>query len=119
MIFSLCPYPDDAEFLYEASCFAADNNALEVRSIKRSGPTDIPQVQAARDAFFKQEVFIDKGVWDKFLFDGDLNTSYNMLHRQKDFKGGALRLDLGSITEIDRLLIKLEDQNCSSVFYKQ
>ena len=104
------PVPRDAELLYESCCFAADNDALEVRSIRRSGPSTVPQVQAARDAFFRQEVFIDRGVWDKFLFDGDLNTSYNMRHRQKDFEGGALRLDMGSITEIDMLVIKLEDQ---------
>lgn len=105
----LVPIPEDAELLYEASCFAADNNALEVRAIQRSGPTSIPQVQKSRDAFFNQSVFTGKGVWDKFLFDGDLNTSYNILHRQRDFSGGALRVDLGSIIEIDRLVITLKD----------
>lgn len=32
--------------------FAADNNALEVRSLQRSGEISIPEVKAARDAFF-------------------------------------------------------------------
>jgi hypothetical protein len=40
--------PADAESLYEATCFAADNNALEVRSLLRSGPTRIPQVWLLR-----------------------------------------------------------------------
>ena len=34
-----CDVPDDAEALYEATCFAADNNALEVRALQRSGPS--------------------------------------------------------------------------------
>lgn len=110
------PIPEDAELLYEASCFAADNSALEVRAIQRSGPTCIPQVQKSRDAFFNQSVFISKGVWDKFLFDGDLNTSYNMLHRQRDFKGGALRVDLGGIIKIDRLVITLTDEDAVHAF---
>ena len=37
--------PRDAEAIYEATCFAADSNALEVRSLVRSGPTLVPQVQ--------------------------------------------------------------------------
>ena len=55
------PVPDDAEALYEATVFAADNNALEVRSLKRSGETSIPEVKAARDAFFDQKAFVDRG----------------------------------------------------------
>jgi len=87
-----CPVPKDAESLYEATCYAADNNALEVRSLYRSGPTEIPQVKKAREAFFTQSVFIERGVWDKFLFDGDINTAFNINPRLRDFKGGALRV---------------------------
>lgn len=46
--------PSDAESLYESTCYAADNNALEARSLIRSGATKIPAVKAARDAFFQQ-----------------------------------------------------------------
>ena len=63
----------DAGALYEATIFAADNNALEVRSLHRSGPTDIKEVEAAREAFFTQETFTRRGIWDKNLFD---NNSY-------------------------------------------
>lgn len=42
-----CDVPADAEALYEATCFAADNDALEVRSLDRSGPTKFPHVQRA------------------------------------------------------------------------
>jgi hypothetical protein len=110
------PIPGDAEVLYEESCFTADNNALEVRAIQRSGPTSIPQVQKSRDAFFNQSVFTEKGVWDKFCFDGDLNTSFNILHRQRDSIEGALRIDLGSRIFIDRLVITLPDSNAVTSF---
>jgi hypothetical protein len=36
--------PSDAVALYEATVFSADNNALEVRSIQRSGYSSIPEV---------------------------------------------------------------------------
>lgn len=108
--------PEDAEALYEASCFAADNNALEVKSIQRSGPTNIPQVQLARDAFFNQPVFIGKGVWDKYLFDDDIKTSFNILHRLRDYDGGALRVDMGSNIKIDKLIITLTDNDAVQAF---
>jgi hypothetical protein len=70
--------PADAEALYEATCFAADNNALEVRSLRLSGPTLIPAVQHARDSFFDRDVFIDKGIWDQYLFDDDTATCFRI-----------------------------------------
>ncbi len=110
------PVPEDADSLYEAACFAADNNALEVRSLQRSGPTRIPQVQRARDAFFNQPVFIQKGVWDKFLFDGDDKTAFRIHHRLRDYTGGALRVDFGLPIQIDRLIIQLEDDQAVRTF---
>ena len=104
------PVPGDAEALYEATCFAADNNALEVRSLQRSGPTKIPQVQAARDAFFSQPVFVEKGVWDRNLFDGDMRTAFNAAPRLKDFRGGALRVDFGRPISVDTLCLYLPDE---------
>jgi len=76
-----CDVPADAEALYEATCFAANNNALEVRALQRSGPSQIPQVQKAREAFLKQELFIERGLWDKNLFDGDDETAICPLRR--------------------------------------
>ena len=106
--------PVDAESLYEATCFAADNNALEARSLVRSGATKIPQVQKARDAFFGQELFVDRGLWDHFLFDGDLKTSFYPSHRQgrTDLRinGGVLRLDLGEVTRLDSIRIIVGDE---------
>ena len=108
-----CDVPSNARALYEATCFAADNNALEVRSLYRSGPTQIPQVQKARDAFFNQEVLIERGIWDKNLFDGDLNTSFyvNMrFGRDLRVNGGAFRIDLGEAIAIDKLVIHVKDE---------
>lgn len=108
-----CKVPKDAEALYEATCFAADNNALEVRSLQRSGATQIPQVQAARDAFFKRPEFAKMGVWDKNLFDGDPETCFRVKSKEPmtDFdiswlKGGALRIDFGAVIEIDELILR-------------
>lgn len=103
------PVPSDAESLYEATCYSADNNALEVRSLYRSGATKIPQIQNARDAFFCQELFVDRGLWDRFLFDGNKNTSFYIDRRQSKIdpriNGGSLRLDMSELTSLDSLKI--------------
>lgn len=105
------PVPADASSLYEASCFAADNNALEVRSLYRSGETKIPEVKAARDAFFNQSAFVGRDIWDKNLFDGDQATcfSINQRYSEKQKPQSAFRLDLGKVQHIDSLLISVPD----------
>ncbi len=108
-----CKVPDDAQALYEATVFAADNNALEVRSLERSGPTQILQVQNARDAFFDQAVFRDRGIWDRNLFDGDASTGFwpsRKYRVDQRVRGGCLRLDLGEVTDIDRLVLHIPDE---------
>ncbi|KPK80288.1 MAG: hypothetical protein AMJ81_12275 [Phycisphaerae bacterium SM23_33] len=97
--------PDDAEALYEATCFAADNNALEARELRRSGPSGIPQVQRAREAFFSQPTFRRRLLWDKYLFDDDPETGFavSRRHRPLRIRGGAFRLDLGASARIDHL----------------
>jgi hypothetical protein len=100
-----CPVPDDAEALYEATCFAGDSNALEVRSLLRSGPTQVQQVERARQAFFEQPMFVNRGIWDKNLFDGNLDTFF--IAR---LEGRALRIDTGAPTRLDRLIIKIRSK---------
>jgi hypothetical protein len=101
--------PKDAEALYEATCFAADNNAMEIRSIARSGPTLIPQVQAARNAFLGQKLLVERGVWDRYLFDNDPNTFYRLI--QGPIWDGAFRVDMGKITQIDQWVMRnVDDQ---------
>jgi hypothetical protein len=100
--------PGDADALYEATVFAADNNALEVRSLQRSGETAIPEVKAARDAFFNQKSFIERGVWDRNMFDGDFTTGFWQTKRYLTERG-CLRLDLGKIQKLDELIITVPD----------
>ncbi|WP_242083151.1 hypothetical protein [Aestuariivivens sediminis] len=104
--------PDDAYSLYETTCFSADNNALEVRSLDRSGKTKIPQVQEAREAFVNQKVFQEKGLWDQFLFDDNSATGFFASKRNNNIvsiKGGCFRLDFGEIVDIDRLVLEVPD----------
>ena len=99
--------PLDAATLYEATCFAANNNAMEIRSLARSGPTAIPQVQAARAEFLGQKLLVERGVWDRYLFDNDPGTLFRLT--QKPIWGGALRLDLGGETKMDQLVLRNVD----------
>ena len=105
------PLPKDARSLYEATCFAADNNALEYRELKRSGPTEIMQVQAARDAFFNQPILRRRYLSDHHVFDNDPETAFATNRRwgQMRIKGGCFRLDLGKPTAIDRIEIEVGD----------
>jgi hypothetical protein len=100
--------PADANALYEATIFASNNNALEVRSLKRSGTTKILEVQAARDAFFNQETFVERAVWDKNLFDGDLKTRFFPSTKIKTNRP-AFRLDLGKVQHVDEIIVTVPD----------
>ena len=104
--------PVDVESLYEATVFAADNNALEVRSNYRSGTSIIPEVINAREAFFTQPTFVNRGVWDKNLFDNNRNTGFwpsTKYDYDLRIKGGALRIDFGEVIDIDSLVIHVPD----------
>jgi len=109
---SVCPIPKDAEAIYESTCFAANNNALEVRELKRSGQSAIVPVQAARKAFFEQKMFEKRELWDKYLFDGDPSTAFSVNMRWGGFEPekAALRLDLGQSQNIDSLTIQTIDE---------
>ena len=113
-----CAVPADAEALYEATCFAADNNALEIRALQRSGPSQIPQVQKAREAFLKQPLLIDRGLWDRNLFDGDDQTSFYVDRRRGLVEPSRkdLRIDLGKRTELDRLVIRIGSEHALQPF---
>ena len=106
--------PQDAEALYEATCFAADNNALEVRSLQRSGETKIKEVKAARDAFFNQALFTERGIWDKNLFDGSEETDFYVSRRwggDLRVNGGAVRVDFGQLIELDSVKLIIGSEN--------
>lgn len=101
------PVPADADALYEATVFAADNNAMEVRSLLRSGATAVPQVKAAREAFLTQPSFVERGLWDRYLFDGDSLTGFwpSRLKGGSRIAGGCFRLDLGADLHVDSIRI--------------
>ena len=104
--------PNDAEALYEATCFAADNNALEVRAIERSGWSKIKPVRKAQKAFFEQPNFVGRGLWDRSMFDGDDDTSfYPTMRKSRDerIQGGALRVDFGEVVYPDRIVVEIPD----------
>jgi len=105
--------PEDWEALYESTLFAADNNALEIRSLDRSGSTSIPAVEKAREAFLGQALITSRALWDQFMFDGDATTVFdvNVVGRNRSYEGGCLRLDLGEGRDFDRLILKTQANN--------
>lgn len=108
-----CDIPDDIDAVYYATVFAADNNALEVRCLQRSGETAIPQVKAARDAFFNQKQFVERGIWDRNLFDGDPNTFFNIAFRWGEMRENGrshFMMDFGEPIELDRLVISTDTE---------
>ncbi len=105
-----CPVPADAEALFEATCFAADNNALEVRSLLRSGPSAIAQVNAARAAFFTKPMFVNRAIWDRNLFDGNIETAF-----VARLDGRSFRLDLGRPERLDRIVLKVRDRQAADL----
>ncbi len=108
-----CDIPGDAPALYYSTCYAADNNALEARSLLRSGETKIPQVKAARDAFFNQKIFREREIWDKNLFDGDLKTAFSVAVRWGDHRADgstAFLVDMGKRQRLDKVTLDSPDE---------
>lgn len=90
--------PQDWVGLYEATCFAADNNALELRSLERSGPSAIPAVIEARGKFLAQPLLTSRALSDQYLFDGNPETAFDIFGAGKDLRieGGCLRVDFAA-----------------------
>ena len=103
----------DREFLYETANFAVNNDALEVRSIKRSGETEIPEVRRCRDAFFNQETYKLRGCENANMFDGNPDTFYDSQSKTYvgglRIKGGCLRVDAGCVVDADNVEIEFFD----------
>lgn len=97
--------PSFAEALFESTCFAADNNALEVREIERSGKSRIFQVEEARKAFLEKPMFVNRGIYDKNLFDGNNSTFFTARLSDRMF-----RLDLGEVVNVDEIILKIRDR---------
>lgn len=104
------PVPANAEALLEATLFAADNDSLEARAVRRSGETKIPQVKAARDAFFAQKRYFLRGCEGAFAFDGRRDTFFDGSsktdHGGVRVEGGCLRVDFGGVYDADSVTIE-------------
>lgn len=103
-------WPANGEQLYETAMFAVNNDSLEKRSLIRSGETAIPQVRAARDAFFNQKTYILRGCEASNMFDGNENTFFDSqsktyLEENHRICGGCLRIDFGEAQFCDSVEI--------------
>ena len=100
---------DRSEELYEAAQFAVDNDALERREMKRAGESAIPEVTAAREAFFSQAAYQFKGCDSAAAFDGNPETFFDGWSRYyfggQRIDGGCLRVDFGDAFDADEIRI--------------
>ena len=100
---------DRAEEMYEAAQFAVDNDSLERREMKRAGESAIPEVRAARGAFFSQAAYRLRGCDSAAAFDGDRETFFDGWSRYyfggQRIDGGCLRVDFGGEYEADEIRI--------------
>ncbi len=99
--------PTDWVGLYEATCFAADNNSLELRSLERSGPSKIPAVQKARQAFLDQPLMTSRALSDRYLFDANPATVFDAFNSNKEQRVpiNCLRVDFASPITLDVLKV--------------
>lgn len=87
--------PENGEELYETAMYCISNDALEARSLARSGETKIPEVKKARDAFFNQLHYRLRGCEAKNMFDGKPDTFYDS--QSKTYCDNNLRIDNGCL----------------------
>ncbi|MBE6723733.1 MAG: hypothetical protein E7576_00845 [Ruminococcaceae bacterium] len=103
------PASVDTETLYEAAQFSIDNDSLEARTIRRSGSSSIPEVNACRDAFFAQKTYLARGTEGAFAFDGRSDTFFDGMSRTYAgglrIMGGCLRVDFGGFYDCDAVEI--------------
>ncbi len=102
--------PENGEELYETAMFAISNDSLESRTMLRSGETKIPQVKAAREAFFNQEFYKLRGCEAKNMFDGKADTFFDSQSKtycdeNLRINGGCLRIDFGEEFDCDSVEI--------------
>ena len=102
--------PADWVGLYEATCFSANNNALELRSLERSGSSKVPAVIKARQAFLDQPLMTSRGLSDRYLFDGNPATVFTVVGSGKDLRisDGCLRVDFGTAAAFDVLKVRTQ-----------
>ncbi len=103
--------PSDGEYLYEAAMYAINNDALERQTLLRSGETEIPEVRAARDAFFNQKHYALRGCEARNMFDKKPDTffdSQSKTYCDNNLRvcNGCLRVDFGEEVDCDRVEVE-------------
>ncbi len=105
------PVTAKMERLYEAAVFASSNDSLEIQAVRKAGESAIPEVRAARDAFFSQRTYVLRGCESRFAFDGRDDTFFD--GGSKVFYGGqmredgaCMRVDFGAVHYADRVVIE-------------
>lgn len=102
---------NEANRLYEAAAFAANNDSLEYRSLVRSGASEIPEVNNCRNAFFSQQTYKLRGCESRNAFNGDYTSFFDGESRSyqgRGFRinGGCLRVDFGQILDTDTVAVE-------------
>ena len=114
---TFAPMPENADQLLEVAMFAQDHDSLEIRSLRRSGETAIPEVKAARDVFFDQKTYKLRGCESRFAFDGNDDTFFDgtskVFHGDYGYRmdGGCLRVDFGAEYEADSIYFEYFDSD--------
>ncbi len=103
--------PANGEFLYENAMYSIGNDSLEIRSLRRSGETNIPEVKRAREAFFNQKHYTLRGCEAKAMFDGSDDTFYDSQSKtycdeNRRIEGGCLRVDFKEEIDCDSVEIE-------------
>lgn len=115
--------PEDAERQLECALFVQDHDSLELQSLKRSGESSVPQVNAAREAFFSQETYRARGCENSAAFDGKKDTFFDGISRlfflEDGFRidGGCLRVDFGETFDADEVYIEFFDPDITEKGY--
>lgn len=105
------PVTAKMERLYEAAVFASSNDSLEIRAVRSAGESSVPEVRAARDAFFSQRTYVLRGCESRFAFDGREDTFFDggskvFYGGQMRESGACLRVDFGADHYADKVVIE-------------
>lgn len=117
---SFCEVPANSEQQLEKALFAQNHDSLERQAVNKAGTTDIPEVQAARDAFFGQKTYQLRGIESKYAFDGKEDTFFDgtskLHYGGYRIDGGCLRVDFGAVFAADSVVLEYFDSDEQFVF---
>ncbi len=107
--------PADAQKQLEYAWFSQSHDCLEKQAVVKAGETSVPEIKAARDAFFGQRTYILRGNECRFAFDGNEDTFFDgnskLHYGGYRMDGGCLRVDFGEKHDADFVLIEYFDSD--------